>query len=129
MHDIKSNVKLIEVLEAKQRSANTYKSNAIDMSLYGSGSLLASYGAFGASATAAFKLQMSDTTTDGDFVDEDGATGNSTTSGSKTSAGSTQLDIITPQKRYYRVVATTAVQTVDFGVVGAFGPAAKGPVA
>ena len=119
-NDVKSNMELAAEIQADDRAAGTVNGAGVDLSKAGSASFLINAGTFGASATLDAKLQYSDDNST--WTDEDGASGNDTAITQLTATGVAQLNVINPQGRYARVVVTTAVQTVGYGVVSVLGP-------
>lgn len=120
LRDVKSNYTIGANIAADDRAAGTVNGATVDHALGNSCSYFVTAGTFGASATLDVKLQYS---ADGSsWTDEDGATGNDTAITQLTATGTAQLNIINPQARYSRAVATSAVQTVGYGVVSVLGP-------
>lgn len=126
MHDVLSNIKLIESHSALSRTAAAYNGTSIDMSLYGSASVFIDAGNVNTTGTLDGKLQMSDDNSS--WTDEDGATGNGTSHAQVTAAGTTRLNVPRPQKRYYRYVGTTATAAVVFSAVWVANNAVNMPV-
>lgn len=120
LRDVKSSYVLAVSLAAISQVAAAVNGAAVDHSAANSASFFINAGTFGASATLDAKLQYSD---DGSsWTDEDGASGNDTAITQLTAAGSAQLNVVNPQGRFSRIVATVAVAAVVFGVTSISGP-------
>lgn len=119
--DVRSNYLLVEGLSALSRAAGDHTVTAVDMSAGRTASFLVSAGSTGAAGTLAAKLQHS---ADGstDWTDEVAGAGNSTAITSLAAAGSAQLHVVNPRRRFYRVLTTVAVNAVVFGVTTVHGP-------
>lgn len=103
-------------------SAAAHDSDVIDMSLYRSAAFCVDVGDFNTTGTVTGVLQMShDNST---YVNEDGASGNDTTTGALAAGdeGLTQLNVTTPQRRYYKVVWTVGTTTVTAAAFSVAGP-------
>lgn len=120
LRDVKSSYTLAAALAAISQVAGTVNSASVDHSLANSASFMLNAGTFGASATLDAKLQYSDDNSN--WTDEDGLSGNDTAVTQMTAAGISQLNVVNPQGRYSRVVATVAVAAVVFGVTSVLGP-------
>jgi hypothetical protein len=115
IHKVSENLDVLEDVSAKQRSASSVTgANTIDLTKYKGGMLwFISAGAFGTAATLDVKLEES--------VNSDMSSPSDVASGAITqllAAGTASLAFRVRQftKRYVRVKATSAVQTVDYGV-------------
>lgn len=120
LRDVKSSYTLAAALAAISQVAATVNSAQVDHANANSATFFINAGTFGASATLDAKLQYSDNGTD--WTDEDGLSGNDTAVTQMTAAGVAQLNVVNPQGRYSRVVATVAVAAVVFGVTSVLGP-------
>jgi hypothetical protein len=118
MHDVKSNIKLVEHIAAASQSVGAVNGTAVDLKGFTNASFLITCGTVGSSGTVVAKIQHSDdgtTWTDSAQVD----TGDATVSlPSKTAVFSDRLHVVKPTHRYYRVVLTigTAASVVGVGV-------------
>lgn len=119
-HDVKSNYTLAEELSAASRAAGAANGAGVDLSDGASASFLVSVGSVGAAGTLDAKLQHSADNVS--WTDEVAGAGNSTSITQLTAAGSAKLHVVNPRRRYYRVVATVAVNAVVFGVTSVLGP-------
>ena len=99
-----SSYSLVESIAATSQSVGASNGVTVDHNTAPSCSFLISVGTVGASGTIDGKVQMSDDNST--WVDEDGASGNDTAITQITAAGSAQLNVPNPQKRYSRVVVT-----------------------
>jgi hypothetical protein len=119
--DVKSNYVLVEGLAAQSHSVGAHNTAAADMSLGRSVSYFVSAGTFAAGATLDAKLQHS---ADGstDWTDEVAGAGNDTAITQLTAAGTAQLNVVNPRRRYYRVAAAVGTDAVVAAVVGVHGP-------
>jgi len=120
MHDIKSNIHIQESHSANSYNTGAQNGTALDLSKYESASFFISLGSVGSAGTLNATLQMSDDNST--FINEDGSTENDTAITQLTAAGTAQLNVVRPQKQYYRVVATVGVNTVYFGAIAVAGP-------
>jgi hypothetical protein len=127
MHDVKSNIKLIEHIAAVSQSAGASNGTAVDLKGYTNVSFLITCGTVGSSATIDAKVQYSDngsTWTDATTAD----TGSAVAITQKTAAFSDRLHVVKPTHRYYRVVSTVGTAASVVGVMAALGGARHKPV-
>lgn len=127
MHDVKSNVKLVEHITASSKSTGATNGNTLDLKGFTNVSFLISCGTVGASATIDAKMQYSDngsSWTDATTAD----TGFPVSITQKSAVFSDVLHVVKPTHRYYRVVVTVGTAASVVGVVGALGGARHRPV-
>jgi hypothetical protein len=114
MHDdIKSNFVITVGLDASATvSAAAHSSTVIDMSKYMSAQFVFNCPDFNTTATLDGKIQMSDDNST--WADEDGASGNDTaiTQAAAGDEGEQVLNVVNPQKRYYKAVWTVGTTTL-----------------
>ncbi len=120
LKDVKSSYTLAAALAAISQGVATVNSASVDHSLANSATFFINAGTFGASATLDVKLQYSPDNLA--WTDEDGLSKNGIAITQMTAAGIAQLDIVNPQGRYSRVVATVGTAAVVFGVTAVLGP-------
>ena len=127
MHDIKSNIKLLEHIAAASKNAGNTDGTAIDLSGFRNFSVAITCGTVGASATIDAKVQHSDDNVT--WVDSTTAdTGGAVAIAQKTAAFSALLHVTKPTHRYYRVRVAVGVAASVVGAVVALGGARHLPV-
>lgn len=106
---------LHHIIAVARTTADPVKGDAVATNGYGGVLAICNLEAIGASATADFKLQESDTTTDGDFTD---ITGAAAVQFGATDDNKTALLDVLPRKKYIRAVHTPGGAGVANGVTG-----------
>lgn len=127
MHDIKSNIKLVEHIAASSQSVGTVNGATLDLQGFTNASFLITCGTVGASGTINAKIQHSDngsTWTDSAVVD----TGDTVVIAQKSAVFSDRLHVVKPTHRYYRVILTIGTAASVVGVVGVLGGSRHKPV-
>jgi hypothetical protein len=127
MHDVKSNIKLLEHITASSKSTGATNGTTVDLQGYTNVSFLITCGTVGASATIDAKVQYSDngsSWTDATTTD----TGDTVAITQKTAVFSDRLHVVKPTHRYYRVVVTVGTAASVVGAVAALGGARHKPV-
>jgi hypothetical protein len=111
LHEMDTLIEVAENISAKQRAAGAVNGTSIDLTnYYGGVKFLISAGTFGASATLDAKLQESDD--DSTFTD---VSGQAITQLTAAGTASLSANVRSFNKRYIRLVATSAVAAVDYG--------------
>ena len=127
MHDIKSNIRMVEHLAAKSYGTGDATGATLDLAGFQNASFLVSAGTFGAGAKLNAKLQYSeDGLTFNDATTEQ--TGDVVAIDEMSAAGTAFLHLTKPTKRYYRVLATVGTAAVELAVFAAVGGARHLPV-
>lgn len=127
MHDVKSNIKLVEHMAASSKSTGATNGTTLDLKGFTNVSFAITCGTVGASATVDAKVQHSDdgsTWTDSTTTD----TGNPVSITQKSAVFSDRLHVVKPTHRYYRVVVTVGTAASIVGVIAAMGGARHKPV-
>lgn len=128
MKDLYSNIGAVLALAPAVQSAATTGS-AIDLQEHGSVVFAVNTGAIVGDGDFGVKVQHSDTTTGGDFVDAPAGTFKSNAPATLTASGSFKLSY-TGSKRYVRLALTKAGGTsIAAGAVAVLGNPAMAPVA
>ncbi|SDY23016.1 hypothetical protein [Thermoactinomyces sp. DSM 45892] len=127
MHDVKSNLKLIEHIPAGSQSAGTVNGEPLDLQGFTNASFFISCGTVGANGTVQAKIQHSDNGskwTDSKLVD----TGDTVSIPNQSAAFAERLHVTKPTHRYYRVVLTIGTATSVVGVMAVVGGARHKPI-
>lgn len=125
-NDLKTNQDIIFDMNLAATGAKTSEDDGtiLDMSNYRSAAFVLVVATMVATSTVVMKLQYSDDGTT--WTDEDGATGNDTTTASilaATGAGAAyELNIVKPQAQYYQAVATVGTAAMVGSVLQIAGP-------
>lgn len=121
--DIKTNFDITVGVDADAAiTATAHDSTVIDTRSYISAAFVFNAVDFNTTGTLDGKLQMSDDGTT--WVDEDGASGNDTAIAQKAAGdeGEHQLNVVNPQKRYYKAVWTVGTTTITGAAFEVAGP-------
>jgi hypothetical protein len=119
--DIKSNFSITENVNLGTFASGANNGTAVDMSDGLSAAFVCMMVADGTNGSIVFKLQHSaDGTTD--WTDEVAGALNDTAVTLSDDSVMSQLNVVNPRRRYYRVVATSDVADATGGVVAVLGP-------
>lgn len=128
MRDLYSNIGVVQALAPAVQSSAT-EGAAIDLQEFGSVVITVNTGAIAGDGDFGVKVQHSDTTTSGEFVDAPAGTFDSNAPATLTASGSFKLSY-TGSKRYVRLALTKAGGTsIAAGAVAVLGNPAMAPVA
>jgi hypothetical protein len=120
-------LKAVVGLVADNHAVSTVKGSAVDRLGFEEALVVVNSGANGSSGTVDIKVQESDTTEDGDFVDVTGAAFTQITEANDNNVYAGRLNLV-GRKRYLRVVAVVGTAACDFGVDVILGAAKELPV-
>jgi hypothetical protein len=118
IRDVKSSYLLATTIASGLETTGDIQGASADHSMGNSASFFINVGAV--TGTVDAKLQYSDDNTN--WTDEDGASGNDMAIAQMTAAGSAQLNIVNPQGRYSRVLATVGGTNANMSVMSVLGP-------
>jgi len=120
LRDVKSSMLIAECIASDNYTVAATEGASVDHSLGNSASFFIDAGTFGSGALLDVKLQYSDDNSA--WTDEDGLSGNDTATAQLSASGDAQLNVVNPQGRYSRVLATNTVEAVNYCVTSIMGP-------